>query len=82
MQKRVAPSVLARWADSRTSGGIHQFLARDAGFVMRALRAIGAIFGAGAGLDREQAAKLDFFRLVKFAMDELRLENQLRQRRR
>ncbi len=42
--------------------GIHQFLAGHARFVVRALRAIGAIFRASAGFDRKQAAELDFFR--------------------
>ena len=50
---------------------------RDARLVVRALRAVGAVFGAAAGLDREQLAELDFVGVVKFAMDLLCGENQV-----
>ena len=50
-------------------GGAHQLLACYAGFVMRALRAIGAIFRATAGLNREQAAKLDLSGAMEFAVN-------------
>src|SRR5690242_2231912 len=48
---------------------------------MRALRTVGAIFGARAGFYGEQAAELNFFRLVEFAMGELGLKYQFRQRK-
>src|SRR5690348_8267116 len=48
---------------------------------MRALRAVRAILRTCAGFYREQAAELNFFRLVEFAMRELRLKYQFRQRK-
>ena len=58
----------------------HQLAGFDAGLVMRALRAIGAILGTAAGLDRQQGRELDLARVEMPAMRELRAENQLRQR--
>jgi hypothetical protein len=46
----------------------HQRLALDFRFVAGGLRAIGAVFGTSAGLDREQRAKLDFASREAFFM--------------
>src|SRR4029077_5646844 len=50
------------------------------GLVVRALRAVGAVLGAAAGLDREQRAELDLVGGVVLAMDGLRAEEELRKR--
>ena len=50
--------------------------------VMRRLRAIGAVLGAGAGLDRKQARELDRAVVVMAAMHLARLVDQLEQRHR
>jgi len=45
--------------------------------VMRALRAVGAIFRTSARLNREQAAELDAPRVMEFPMQLLRLEQEI-----
>ena len=80
MQKRVAPSSRALRGGAVNFVDVEQVLVLDAGLVVGALRAIGAIFGAAAGLDGEQLAELDFGGVVKLAMDLLRGENQIEQR--
>src|SRR3546814_13080901 len=40
--------------------GAHQLLRLDPGVVALRLRAVGAVLGAAAGLDRQQGADLDF----------------------
>ena len=58
MQKRVAPPAFAARASASTASTLISFSAFDAGVVVRALRAIGAVFRAAAGLDREQRRDL------------------------
>ena len=82
MQKRMAPR-LAR--DARLGQHVldrHQRLLIEAGFlgVMRALRAIGAIFRAAAGLDAEEARLLDIADIVKMPVNAVRLGDQIEQR--
>src|ERR1700733_10336230 len=48
---------------------------------MGALRAISAIFGTSAGLDREQPAELHFVGRMKRTVSELRLKDQFRERK-
>jgi hypothetical protein len=48
--------------------------------VMRALRAVGAIFRTSARLNREQAAELDAPRVMEFPMQLLRLEQEIGKR--
>ena len=60
MQKRVAPASLASRAlasTSSTSSSVSRLSPVGLG-VMRRLRAVSAVLGAGAGLDREQACEL------------------------
>ena len=49
---------------------------------MGALRAIGAIFRAAPGLDRQERADLDFVRVKMFSVKGLRLEQQVVDRQR
>ena len=56
MQKRVAPAAFACRATDRFKR--QQFLGLDAGSIARGLRAIRAVFGTAAGLDREQGGDL------------------------
>ena len=60
MQKRVAPACLGEPRLGEHVVYVEQGLALEPGFlgVMGRLRAIFAVLGAGAGLDREQARKL------------------------
>ena len=60
---------------------IHQRLRLNAGFVTRGLRAIGAVFGTGAGFDGDQFAHLHFVAEVMAAMHACGAEHQLEQRR-
>ena len=53
-----------------------QCFAVDAGVVTRALRAVFAVFRAGAGFDGEQGADLDLARVVVRAVYGLRLVEQ------
>ena len=52
----------------------------EAGVVVRRLRAVGAVLGAAAGLHRQQRAELHLVGRVVLAVDELRAQDQLRQR--
>ena len=58
MQNRVAPCARARFAALMISATGIRFFPLQPGGIMRALRAVGAILAAAAGLDREQAATL------------------------
>ena len=58
----------------------HEFLGVDARVEMRALRTVGAVLGAAAGLDRKQRRDLNFVRVEVSPMDALRAEYQLRKR--
>ena len=60
----------------------HQLLALEPGLVANALRAVRAVFGAGAGLDREQRAHLHGVRRVVRAVDFLGAEHQVGERQR
>ena len=81
MQKRDAPSLLGELCLGQHVVDIEQRLALHAGLlgVMRRLRAIGAVLGAGAGLDREQARELHRAVFVVAAMHLARLVDQLEQ---
>ena len=52
-------------------------LALETGFVTHGLRAVGAVFGASAGLDRQQRAHLHGIRLVVGAVDFLCAKHQV-----
>ena len=81
MQKRVAPgSLRALRAASSTSSTPSDFSAPTGGLVVRALRAVGAVLRAAAGLDAEQRAELHLVGGVMLAVDALRAKEQLRQR--
>ena len=80
MQNRLAPASLARRAVSMTASPIHQLRGFNAGVVMRALRAVPAIFRAAAGLDAEQARGLDVIGIEIAAMKGLRLKDQVYER--
>lgn len=62
--------------------GLHQLLGFEAGVVMRGLRAIGAIFGARAGLDGLERAKLDAGGVLVPVMHLLRAEDERGERQR
>ena len=55
----------------------HQALGFEAGFIARALRAVFAVFRAGAGLNRQQRADLNLARVEVLAMDLLRFKQQV-----
>ena len=55
----------------------HQLFGLDAGVVFRALRAIGAVLRAAAGLDRQQRRDLHFGGIEIGAVDGLRAEDQV-----
>src|SRR6516225_6463333 len=58
----------------------HKLLGRHAGVVMRALRAIGAIFRATAGFDRQQRRNLHLGWIEILPMDALRAKEQVGER--
>ena len=69
---------LARGARARDDRGrFHQRLALEAGVVADALRAVGAILGTGAGLDRQQRRDLDLVRVEVEAVGRLRAVHQV-----
>ena len=80
MQKREAPPSLARSRRGEHLLDRHQRLGLGAGLVMRALRAIAAVFRAAAGLDRQQRAQLHRVGLVVLAVHLLRALDQIGQR--
>ena len=80
MQKRVAPASLAASARERTSSSGTSFSRSTPGVVTNGLRAVGAVFRAGASLDREQRAHLHGVRLVVRAMGFLRAEHEIGER--
>ena len=55
---------------------LHQGFGLEASLVVHRLRAIGAVFGAGAGLDRLQRAELHAGRILVSLVDLLSLEDQ------
>ena len=59
-----------------------QLFALQAGVVFRALRAIGAVFGAGAGLDRQQGADLHLVGVEMRPVHHLRAKQQVVERQR
>ena len=59
----------------------HQPGSLEAGFMMARLAAIAAILGAPAGLDAEQPAELDLVGIESPAVDGLRLEQEIVERR-
>ena len=77
MQKRVAPLSLAAFAARTTSssGSIASF-STPVGMARR-LRAVAAVLRAAAGLDRQQRGALDAVGVEIFAVDCLRLEEQI-----
>ena len=82
MQKRVAPCSRALRAAASVSSTLKQLLRVDVRIVTGRLWAVRAVLRAPAGLDAEQHAALHFVRTMVHAMDSLRAENQIRQRRR
>jgi hypothetical protein len=60
----------------------HELLGLHTGVVACALRAIGAVLGAAAGLDRDERGNLYLGRIEVAAMDGLRAEDQVRERQR
>jgi len=69
-----------RLRSARSGGDCGDILERfvgDAGVIARRLRAIGAIFRAAAGLDRQQRRQLHAVTRVMGAMDGLRLVQQI-----
>jgi hypothetical protein len=70
----------ARLGDHRIEA--HQLLGLDAGVVLRALRTIGAVFRAAAGLDRKQRRNLHFAWIEMHAVHARRLEHQFGKRQR
>src|SRR5579872_2467296 len=59
--------------------GIHEFLPFDPGAIVRALRAVPAIFRTAASLNGEQTAHLHLIGWMKFAMDLLRQKQKIEQ---
>ena len=80
MQNRVAPADLRSFRLGQNHLLRHQLLRREARLEMRALRAIGAILRAAAGLDREQRRDLDRVGVEMRAVDRLGLEDQVIER--
>ena len=74
MQKRVAPAAFAARAASTTRVEIEQRLVRHAGVIARRLRAIAAILGAPARLDRHQRRELHGVRRMMRAVHLLRMQ--------
>ena len=68
----------ARFVEHRVER--HQLVGAHAGVVARALRAIGAVLRAAAGLDRQQRRNLHCAGVEIGAMHALRAEHQLRER--
>ena len=83
MQKRVAPASLASAAFAEHVVDVEQGLALQPGLlgVMGRLRAIFAVLGAGPGLDRKQARKLNLAVRMVAAVHRARLVEQVEQRR-
>ena len=75
-------SPCARRAASSTSLHVQQLLALEPGVVADALRAVGAVLRAGAGLDRQQRAHLHAVRVEVRAVHALGVEQQVVERQR
>ncbi len=82
MQKRVAPSAFAARAASTTRPMSEHRLVRHARVIARRLRAIAAVLGAAAGLDRQQRRELHRVGCMMRAMDLLRAQQQIGERQR
>ena len=82
MQNRLAPDALAARAASTHRSAAHELFGIDTGVVVNALRTIGAVFRAAAGLDREQRRDLHLARIEVLAMNALGTEQQLGERQR
>jgi hypothetical protein len=80
MQKRVAPWDLAVRAASQHGVERQDALGFDGGRMARALAAIAAILGTGAGLDAQQRADLDGIGIEVGAMEALGVEQQIVER--
>ena len=72
--------LFAARASASTASERHQLFGAHAGLVARALRAIGAILRAAAGLDRQQRGNLHLGRIEIRAVHALRAEHQFRER--
>ena len=68
MQKRVAPLAFARALPPRLRSTDSSVLVLDAGVIARGLRAVAAVLGTAAGLDREQRRQLHRVRIEMLAM--------------
>ena len=77
MQKRVAPAAFAARAASTTVVDVEHRLVGDAGVIARGLRAVAAVLGAAAGLDRDQRRQLDGVGRVMRAVHLLRAEQEV-----
>ena len=80
MQKRVLPLARARSAVSRMRASGSERLALQAGVVVGALGAVGAILAAAAGLDAQQRAELHLVLRPVGAIDLARLRDQVEER--
>ena len=80
MQKRVAPSSLARVALSRTSSTLMSGVACTPVLIAGALGAVAAVLRTAAGLDAQEGTALDVRDVVMGAMHLGRPKDQLRQR--
>ena len=80
MQKRVAPAALACFALASTASTAHELFGFDAGRVARGLRAVRAVLGTAAGLDRQQRRHLHRVRVVMRAMHRVGAREQVGER--
>src|SRR3546814_6659679 len=71
---------ISDWSSDVCSSDLHQFGGLDPAIRLHRLRAIAAIFGAAAGLDAEQGAKLDFGGRMVGAVDRGCAKQQLGER--
>ena len=74
MQKRVAPCAFAARAAATTASRASSASSVDAGVIALRLRAVAAVLGAAAGLDRQQRRQLHRVRRVVLAVHLLRAE--------
>ena len=82
MQKRVAPAALRGARGGDDVRDVEHRLVVDAGVIARGLRAVGAVLGAAAGLDRDQRRQLHRVGRVMRAMHVLRAEQEIGERQR
>ena len=74
-------SLLGRPGFAQHRAHIHHLFSLEAGLVGGALRAIGAVLRAAAGLDRQERGNLYLFRIKRQTVDGLRPKKQLRERK-